>query len=233
MEGGTNPQEPEKLYEHKSWGDRAEILARWIVDLFSFPVSLAGAILAQFFKPGTSGARLVGGIGFGIGVLLGADGVWQLLFQGPPLFPFFEKGWIGWSGWVILPFNLMFWLSVGISALVQIMEAKTLRGKSPEEAKKEFEGSLQYKLPQKPQGVIDYTRAAWGDYKSAGMRERNGGGLIAAFFWIFDLIITFGSRNPFAYTNPGQIMACFAYNCVTMIAGEIGYKTWQEAKKAR
>lgn len=143
MQSNNTPggEQEEKLYEHKSWSDRVEILARWIVDLFALPVSFLAAVLAQFFKHGGSGARFLGGLGFGIGTLISADGIWQVCFQGTPLFPWFEKGWIGWQGWIVLPFNLLFWISIAISALIQIMEARTLRGKTPDQAKKDFETS--------------------------------------------------------------------------------------------
>lgn len=220
-----------KFHEHKSWSDRISILAHWIVDIFALPASFAAAILAQFVEPGTPGAKILGFMGFVLGTMFGADGVWQLLFQGTPLFPFFETQWIGWKGWLTLPFNLLFWISIGIGALVQIMESKTLRSKSPEKAKREFEEAQKYTLPQQPKNSIDYTRALWGDYKRAGMRERNSGGLISAFFWIFDIVTTFGSRWPFRYTNPAMILGALAYNAFTMFAGETGYAIWKQVKR--
>lgn len=33
----------------------------------------------------------------------------------------------------------------------------------------------------------------------------------------------FVGRNSFAYTDPGQILGCLAYNFTTMMAGEVGY----------
>jgi hypothetical protein len=119
---------------------------------------------------------------------------------------------------------------LAISALIQTQEAKTLRSKPPAEAKKEFEEAKQYTLPEKPKNTIDLTRALWGQYKRAGMREHNSGGLIALFFWLFDIVTTFVSRWPFRYTNPGLIVACLAYNFGTMMAGEIGYHIWKHSK---
>lgn len=142
-----------------------------------------------------------------------------------------QTTWIGWLGWLTLPFNPLFWISVAISALVQIMEAKTLRGKRPEQAKTEFEESKQYTLGGQPTGNIDLTKALWGDYKRAGMKERHTGGAIALFFWVFDLTTTFVGRNPFVYRNPGIIIACLVYNFATMFAGEIGYSIWKLTKK--
>lgn len=207
-----------------------ELLARWIVTLISLPVIFVSHIVAQFVTPGTSGYKLVGAIGFWIGTLLSTDSIWQVLFQGKPLWPWFESEWIGWLGWLQLPFNLLFWISFGISFLVQVMEARTLRGKDPASAKNEFEESKQYTLGTKPTGNIDLTVALWGDYKRAGMKERHTGGAIAFFFWLIDITTTFVERNPFRYTNPGVVLACFAYNIVSMVAGEIGYKIWKLTK---
>ncbi len=225
----TDQQNEPKFHEHKSWSDWADIIARWVVDLFAIPISFVTAIFAQFAERNGAGAKILGSIAFWIGTLLSTDGIWQMMFQGPPLFPWFERNWIGWIGWLTLPFNLLFWISLAISYLIQTQEAKTLRIKPPTEAKKEFENAQQYTLPQKPKNTIDLARALWGDYKRAGMRERNSDGLTALFFWGFDLVSTFVGRNPFRYTNPGMILACFAYNIFTMAAGEIGYSIRKQA----
>ncbi|MBD2504893.1 hypothetical protein [Anabaena azotica] len=224
------PPRPENKPPQRGLGQYLEILARWIVALISFPVIFISYIVAQFVTPGTPGYKLVGAIGFWIGTLLSTDSVWQVLFQGKPLFPWFETQWIGWSGWLQLPFNLLFWVSFGISALVQVMEARTLRGKDPIQARSEFEESKQYVLGSKPSGNIDLTVALWGDYKRAGMKERNAGGAIALFFWVLDITTTFVGRWPFQYTNPMTILGCFAYNCASMMAGEIGYNIWKLTK---
>jgi hypothetical protein len=225
----TEQSDEQKLHEHKSWSDWADIIARWVVDLFAIFISFVTAIFAQFAERNGAGAKILGSIAFWIGTLLSTDGIWQMMFQGTPLFPWFERNWIGWIGWLTLPFNLLFWISLAISYLVQTQEAKTLRSKPPAEAKKDFEDAQQYTLPQKPKNTIDLARALWSDYKRAGMRERNSGGLTALFFWLFDLVSTFVGRNPFRYTNPGMVLACFAYNIFTMAAGEIGYSIRKQA----
>ncbi len=202
--------------------------------IFAIPTSFAAAVLAQFLDHNGSGKKILGAIGFWGGTFFGADSIWQLLFQGTPLFPWWEpNGWIGWRGWLTLPFNLLFWISLGISALIQVQESKTLRSKPPAEAKKEFEEAKQYTLPEKPKNVIDIGRALWGDYKRAGMRERNSGGLIAVFFWIFDLASTFISRWPWRYSNPFMILGCLTYNIFTMGAGEVGYHIWKHSRISR
>ncbi|MHC5823528.1 MAG: hypothetical protein ACYT04_48755, partial [Nostoc sp.] len=91
---------PKKVEKPKKLGDHAEILAGWIVDFISIPVTFVAHIIAQFVTPGSSGTKILGALGFFIGTLLSTDSVWQTLFQGVPLFPWFESEWIGWIGWV-------------------------------------------------------------------------------------------------------------------------------------
>ncbi|AUB42225.1 hypothetical protein COO91_08337 [Nostoc flagelliforme CCNUN1] len=221
------PKPPQK---HQG-GNFFEILAEWVVTTISIPFVFFSSILEQFLTPGSSGTKIIGGIGFFFGTFLSTDSIWQTLFQGPPMFPWWETEWIGWIGWIQLPFNLLFWISFAMSALVQIMEARTLRGKQPGQAKTEFEESQQYSLPSKPTGKIDLSQALWGDYKRAGMKERRTGSGIALFFWVFDFVTTFAGRNPFRYTEPSQIIGCFAYNILSMMAGETGFAIWKYTKK--
>lgn len=238
MDGNETPPsvhqaEQEKMYRHRDVGEKIELIARWIVDILAFIPSLIAAIVSQFLKPGTSGARLAGSIGFGLGVTLSADSIWQVLFQGVPLFPWFEKSWIGWLAWLGLPFNLFFWMSVVIGALIAVVESKSLRGKSPEQARADFDAAKGYKLPEKPKDTIDYARALWGDYKKAGMTGRRANGLIAFGFWFADIASTFVARNPFSFTDPGTILSCLLYNFFTILAAEIGYKVREDANRPR
>jgi hypothetical protein len=221
---------PKKEEPKKSVGDTIEVIAGWIVDIVSIPFQFAGSVMAQFVEPGTSGARILGMVMFAAGVVLSADGIWQAFFQGSPLFPWFEELWIGWLGWLALPFNPLFWLAIVISWCIQQAEAKTLRSKRPALAKTDYEESTQYNLPSKPGNKIDLSRALWRDYKRAGMRERNAGGLISLLIWMLDFASTFYGRNPFSFTLPGLILACLAYNIGTMMAGETGYNLWKHSK---
>lgn len=211
--------------------ERIEIVAHWIVLLWAIPISFLAAIASQFVQRGGSGGRILGSAAFWIGTLFSADGIWQTFFQGVPIFPWFEREWIGWQGWLTLPFNLLFLISMVISYLIQTEEAKTLRSKAPAIAKQEFESAAKYDLPEKPKNKIDIVGALWKDFKRSGMKERSGNGLAALFFWLLDFATTFIGRNPWRYTNPGMIIACLVYNCFTMVAGEMGYKIWQESKK--
>jgi hypothetical protein len=221
----------QKFHVHTTWLERVEIIAHWVVMLWAIPISFICAILGQFLQRGGSGTRILGGFAFWIGTLFSTDGIWQTFFQGVPIFPWFENNWIGWKAWLTLPFNPLFVISLVISYLIQTQEAKTLRSKSPAVAKQQFEEAAAYTLPQEPKNTIDLARSLWRDYKRAGMKERNGNGLAALFFWGLDFVTTFVGRNPWRYTNPGMIIACLAYNVFTMLAGELGYDIWKHSKK--
>jgi hypothetical protein len=229
--GEKDASQSKKEEQKKGVSEYIEIVAQWVVDIISIPFQFAGAVMSQFVQPGTSGAKILGMLMFAGGVILSADGVWQTLFQGTPMFPWFERGWIGWFGWLTVWFNPLFWLSIVVSWCIQQAEAKTLRGKKPNLAKTEFDESKQYSLPSKPSGSIDLTKALWGDYKRAGMRERHSGGLIALLIWTLDFVTTFYSRNPFGFTDPGQVVGCIVYNFATMMAGEIGWNLWKHSKR--
>jgi hypothetical protein len=84
-ETSSKQQEQQK----KSWGDYAELAANWIVDIISLPVSFCGYILASFLTPGSSGTKILAAIFIFGGVFVSADGIWQVVFQGTPLFPWF------------------------------------------------------------------------------------------------------------------------------------------------
>jgi hypothetical protein len=64
----------EKEYQHKSWSDWAEIIARWVVDVFAIPASFTAAVLAQFFDHKGSGKKILGAVGFWGGTFFDADG---------------------------------------------------------------------------------------------------------------------------------------------------------------
>jgi len=229
---GTTASETNKPERKKTITDQIDKIAQWIVDLISIPATLITSIMARFVTPGSSGVRILGGVGFVLGAMMSADSIWQVLFRGTPIFPWFVRRWMGWLGWIGLPFNLLFWISLSVGALILVMEAHTLRGTAPDKARSEFEASTEFKLPAVPSGNIDLTKALWGDYKKAGMRSRHSGGAIALFFWVLDIWVTFGSRNPWQYSDPATIMSCLAYDFVAIFAGEIGYNIWKHSRRS-
>jgi hypothetical protein len=225
-----NQQKDNGLHKHIGISD---ILAHWFVLLFAIPIGFVGSVLGQFLKRAGAGGEILGAMALAIGTIMSADGIWQTFFQGVPIFPWYESDWIGWRGWLTLPFNILFWISVLISYLVIRVEAKSLRGTAPDQAKSEYQQSLQYELPKKPDGVIDMTRALWARYKKSGLSKYRNSGLVALGFWAFDLVATFTSRWPWRYTQPGDIVVCFAVNCGMMLAGEIAYTIWEDMKEER
>jgi hypothetical protein len=143
---------PESLLE------RIDIIAHWVVLLWAIPVSFFSAILAQFVQRGGSGARILSGLAFWIGTVFATDGIWQTFFRGVPLFPWFEDTWIGWRGWLTLPVNIFFWISLVISYLIQTEEAKTLRSKTPAVAKLQYENAAQYNLSRPKSFAITHRK---------------------------------------------------------------------------
>jgi hypothetical protein len=66
----TDQSDEPKFHEHKSWSDWADIIARWVVDLFAIPISFITAIFAQFAERNGAGAKILGSIAFWIGTYL-------------------------------------------------------------------------------------------------------------------------------------------------------------------
>jgi hypothetical protein len=161
--------------------------------------------------------------------MISADSTWQLIFQGPPVFPWFEPTW----NWVNVPFavfNPLFYLAFMVSVGVQVIEAHALRGKNPDSARRELQDHIIYELETKPSGKIDLVGQLWQDYKTAGTRDRSSAGLVVIAVWAFDIVTTFAARNPFEYTAPFMILGCILFNIGTMMAGEIGFAIWRLTK---
>ena len=227
-QSNKNQQQTEELHNPLSWPD---LLARWVVLLIAIPVDFIGSLLSQFLKSNGAGSPILGFLALGMGTILSADSIWQTLFKGTPIFWWYEFSWIGWSGWLTLPFNLIFWISIAIAYLIIRVEAWTLRGVSPDKARSDYQNSLKYELPKKPQGRIDLTGLLWKRYKRSGMSKYRNSGLIALLFWTFDIWTTFAGRWPWRYESAFDIICCFGYNIFAMAAGEIAYGIWKDLKR--
>lgn len=221
MSQATEEKKQESSHGPLAW---PELLGRWIVVLVSIPVQFASSLLSQFLSSNGAGTPILGFVALAIGTIISADSIWQGLFQGPPLFLMYEDTWIGWSGWATLLFNFLFWISVVISYMIIRVEAWTLRGVSPDKAKKDYLESAKYELPEQPTKGIDLTKMLWKRYKRAGTAKYRNAGLIALFFVSGDVVMTFASRWPWRYENPSDIIFCFLFNCFVLIAGEIGFE---------
>ncbi|RAM48177.1 MAG: hypothetical protein C6Y22_29225, partial [Hapalosiphonaceae cyanobacterium JJU2] len=171
----------------------------------------------------------LGGLFFIGGSLISADSVWQLVFQGPPIFPWFEQNH-SWSNILLAAFNPFFYIAFFLGVGIQVIEGRAIRGKNPDSARRELQDSMQYDLDSKPSGKIDLTGVLWQSYKTAGVREEKSAGMTVFFVAALDFVTTFAARNPFQYTDPMMIVGCIAFNLATMAAGEMGYAVWRMTK---
>lgn len=203
------------------------LICHWTVKILTFPIVAAGHILEQFYGEDAPGRQALGAIALVLGVLLGADNIWQI--GGEPLFPWFEASWLGWGGWALIWLHPGFWASIAISMLIQVTQGRALRGKSPEKAKAELDEN-HYELPTPPTGVIDLTKAYWNDYKASGMRSRHSIGFISIAFWAFEIVSAFHAHWFLAQETAALVIGCFLYTLLKIFAGEIGFTLWQANK---
>lgn len=108
---GRTPLSPQNRQNNppKKKSDILSTLAKWIITVLSIIPRFFAAIMEHFTEAGSVGAVALGSLVFVVGVLLTTDSYWQSLFQGVPLFPFFEQSWAGWSwlpGFALFPLVL-------------------------------------------------------------------------------------------------------------------------------
>jgi len=199
------------LTGQKPKGDAFHAVTKWLVVAISFVPRTLASIMEHFTEAGSAGAIALGSLVFTVGVLLTTDSYWQSLFQGAALFPFFEETWAGWS-WLpsfgLFPprasagiiFNFAFVFSVALSFVIQIIQSATIRNAA-------------FKVGASVNGISPKTV-----------------GLIAIASWTFDLIQTFGSRNPLQFSDPGDIFKCLMYNLFSIVAAELGYVVYRMLK---
>ncbi|MCC5619208.1 hypothetical protein LC605_29855 [Nostoc sp. CHAB 5836] len=229
MTMGSGAEGSEGKGKKRSFGEIIDFCAKAVVMIVGLPIRAAAAIVNQFVANGGAGRALVGGILFIGGSMISADSTWQLIFQGSPLFPWFQPDW-RWFNVPLALFNPFFYLAFIISVGVQVIEAHALRGKNPDSARRELQDHMAYELESKPSGKIDLVGHLWADYKTAGTRDRSSAGLVVIAVWVFDIVTTFAARNPFEYTAPFMILGCILFNVGTMMAGEIGFAIWRLTK---
>jgi hypothetical protein len=187
---------PKNIPQNKS-PDFMETMVSWTFKILTFPLWIVTTIFGQLMTPGAAGATFLGKVLFIFLVVLSSDSYWQVLFQGKPLFPWYETSWTGWGwlpgfsiippgAWLGLFANLTFYLCIAISCVIQLFQSACVSGDK-------F-------LNVNPRVI----------------------GLIAITLWGFDLIMTFASRNPWRYQEPIQVLQCILFNIFTISCAELG-----------
>jgi len=196
------------------------------VKIVGTPIYIIAKILDSFVRHDGTGIKILGGVLLVGGVILSSDGFFQA-FGGKPLFPFWEKSWIG-IGWLWVWTKVNFWAAVVVSLAVQWIESQAIRGKDPEEAKNSYDQIKHHQTPAKNPNAIDLVEVRRKDYKRAGMGERSILGLFILFVFVLDLGATFNGRNPWGQP-PTVFLGILIYNTCTMLAGETGFALWRKA----
>jgi hypothetical protein len=159
--GATSGQQ--KQGKKRSIGEIIDFCAKTIVLVVGLPIRFAASIVNQFVANGGAGRAVVGGILFIGGSVISADSVWQLVFQGQPVTPWFEQDW-NWLNVPLAAFNPFFYLAFLVAVGLQVVEAHALRGKNPDSARRELQDHMVYDLETKPNGKIDLVGDLWKDY---------------------------------------------------------------------
>lgn len=181
----------------KSQPDMLDTLVTWLFRLITFPLWLITVVFNQMLTPGAAGSSFLGKCVFIFLTVLSSDSYWQMLFEGKPLFGWYEDSWTGW-GWLpgisLFPLradlglfaNPTFWICLGVGMTIQCFQSACFNGE---------------KFAFSNARVI---------------------GLIAVATWIFDIILTFTSRFPWRYEDPSLILGCFMFNIFTIGCAEWG-----------
>lgn len=199
-----------------------------LMNIISLLVFIPAKVLENFMGKNKPGTKILAALMFIIGVILSADSFYQT-FGNPPLFPFFEESWIGWE-WLTVWVTPMFWLSILVSLGVQLLESFTLRGKSPDEAKQEYEQVKHHTLPKKNANVIDLVEHRRRIYKRSGMTSPKLLGLLILAVFLSDIASAFISHNPWGQA-PHLFIGMVIYNFFCIVSSETGYMLWKEVNK--
>ncbi|MEA5574063.1 hypothetical protein [Calothrix sp. UHCC 0171] len=177
--------------------DFMQTAVSWCFKVITFPLWIVTAIFHQMLTPGASGATFLGKVIFIFLVVLSADSYWQVLFQNLSLFPWYETQWTGW-GW--LPALKLFPVGFSLGLL----------------------GNPIFYICVTISFVIQMFQSAFvtGEKFITGNPKLLG--LIAVALYSFDIIMTFSSRNPWRYSDPGQVLQCILFNLFTISCAELG-----------
>jgi energy-coupling factor transporter transmembrane protein EcfT len=219
--------EQEKPTDKKS-KDLLDRLAYWLVLIISVPFRFFASVAEKFVDRAGPGAKLLGAIAFILGAFLSADSYWQSS-GGSAIFPWFETDWYAWNFLFLL--SPVFWICLIFSFLIQLIQARTVRGMTADKAKEKRDAAARHQVGNAPTGAIDVAGVYHKAYKTAGVRQVKFIGIVALASWGFDLVMAFASRNPWALSTNGLvILSCIAYNLFSCFASELGYILWEEHK---
>ncbi|HEY9709394.1 MAG TPA: hypothetical protein V6D48_14415 [Oculatellaceae cyanobacterium] len=216
----------------KKNSDFYEIVGRIIdtcVKVVGLIIYAPARILDNFVDHNKAGVKVLAAALFMLGIAMSADSFFQA-FGGKPLFPFWERTWVG-IGWLWVWTKINFWSAVVVALAVMWIESKAIRGKKPDQAKADYDSIKHHTVPDKNKSAIDLVEARRLDYKRAGMGERSILGLFILVVVVADILATFVmSRNPWGQP-PLTFIAMSLYNFVSLVAGEAGYVLWQETDR--
>jgi hypothetical protein len=219
-ENGSNQKEGNDFYDIIG-----KIIDMGVKIVGVVPYTIA-RILDNFIDNEKGGIKVLGALLLVGGVVLSSDGFFQM-FGGKPLFPWFEKTWIG-IGWLWVWTKVNFWAAVIVSIAVMWIESHALRGKNLGDARRAYDSIKHHTVPEKTKNTVDLVEVRRLEYKRAGMGERSILGLFILFVVILDISAAFTSRNPIGQP-PLLLLGMFLYNVCTILAGEVGYVLWRRS----
>ena len=109
-----------------------------------------------------------------------------------------------------------------------------MRGKQLDKARADFNFWGKQTLPNKPDEnkTLDMATTTWKDLKRSGKGSRRFVGIIALGLWGIEVVSAFSAHNPLNYIGQaGLFIGCTCYALVTVVAGEVGYAIYCEAKE--
>ncbi|MEH1786498.1 MAG: hypothetical protein V7L23_13165 [Nostoc sp.] len=184
-------------------------VATWIVKVIAFIPLFLASLMEHFAEPGGAGAVLLGSLVFCVGVIMSADGYWQML-GGKALLPFFEYTWLGWHWlpgitffppriWLGILVNPIFWVAIFFSFTTQVLQSFFFNG----------------------------------DVKAISSRSGLNAktvGLVALITFSIEIVLTFATRNPLRYDDPSMVLGCLLYDCTSVVSAECGYTVYKMLK---
>jgi hypothetical protein len=201
----------------KSKGSIIDTLVYWMWLVFSIIPSIVINSARLMVTPGTVAAGTIGGFIMITGMLMSADSYWQLWSQQPALFHFFEKTWLGW-GWVPHPI-------ISLSPPKFAIYPGLL-----------FNGNFLFAIClSSTVQVIQSVSFRPGKFKGASIAGISPQtiGFIAWGFWAFDILMAFGSRNPFMYTSVSDRLWCATYDVISVFTAELGFMVFMMLKESK